>query len=196
MEYTEVLRRRRMVRDYLDEPLPPGAADRILAAALRAPSAGFSQGWGFLALESPTDRDRFWTHVPGAAEGMRRAPLVVVCCSHKDAYLDRYAEADKGWRDRAESRWPAPYWDIDTGMAALLMLLTAVDEGLGACFFGVQPEHLFGLREDFGIPAAFLPIGAVSVGRRPPAPPVAGSGRPERRRPAGEVIHRGRWGRH
>jgi hypothetical protein len=78
-------------------------------------------------------------------------------------------------------------------MAALLMLLTAVDEGLGACFFGVQPEHLFGLREDFGIPAAFLPIGAVSVGRRPPAPPVAGSGRPERRRPAGEVPELERW---
>jgi hypothetical protein len=37
----------------------------------------------------------------------------------------------------SESHWPVPYWDIDAGMAALLMLLTAVD-GLGACFFGVN----------------------------------------------------------
>ena len=34
-----------------------------------------------------------------------------------------------------------PYWDVDTGMASLLMLLTAVDEGLGSLFFGVPPEH-------------------------------------------------------
>ena len=43
-----------MVRDYLDEPLPDGTEERLLAAALRAPSAGLSQGWGFLTL---TDRD-------------------------------------------------------------------------------------------------------------------------------------------
>ncbi len=193
MEFSEVLRRRRMVRDYLDEPLPAGAADQVLAAALRAPSAGFSQGWGFLALEDAGDRERFWEHVPGVAPSLRRAPLIVVCCSHKAAYLERYAEPDKGWTDRDETRWPAPYWDIDTGMAALLMLMQAVDLGLGACFFGVQPERHDGLRAAFGIPPELVPIGAVSVGRRAEEAPVRGSGRPERRRPAGDVIHRGRW---
>ena len=73
---------------------------------------------------------------------MRRAPLLIVPMSDKAAYLDRYAEPDKGWTDRDESRWPVPYWDVDAGMAALLMLLTAVDEGLGACFFGVPPERI------------------------------------------------------
>ncbi|MHB1928301.1 MAG: nitroreductase family protein, partial [Acidimicrobiales bacterium] len=106
MEFSEVLRRRRMVRDYLDEPLPPGATDQILAAARRAPSAGFSQGWGFLALEDAGDRERFWSHVPGVMPGMRCAPLIVLCCSHKAAYLERYAEPDKGWTDRDEGRWP------------------------------------------------------------------------------------------
>ena len=38
-----------------------------------------------------------------------------------------------------------PYWDVDAGMAALLMLLTAVDEGLGACFFGVPPDRVGGV---------------------------------------------------
>ena len=58
---------------------------------------------------------------------MRTAPVIVVPLSCKDIYLDRYAQADKGWTDRDEGRWPVPYWDIDTGMAALLILQTAVD---------------------------------------------------------------------
>ena len=75
---------------------------------------------------------------------MQRAPLLIVALSHRQAYLDRYAEADKGWTDKDEARWPVPYWHIDTGFAALLMLLTVVDEELGACFFGVPPERIAG----------------------------------------------------
>ena len=78
----------------------------------------------------------------GWLEGMRTAPVVIVPLSSKDAYLDRYAQPDKGWTDRDESRWPVPYWHIDTGMAALLILQTAVDEGLGACFFGITPDRV------------------------------------------------------
>ena len=95
---------------------------------------------------------------------MRRAPLLIVPLSDKSAYLDRYAEPDKGWTDRDESRWPVPYWDVDAGMAALLMLLTAVDEGLGACFFGVPPERIDAFRAAFGVPEDYRPVGCVSVG--------------------------------
>jgi len=45
--------------------------------------------------------------------------LLIVPMSDKSAYLDRYAEPDKGWTDRDESRWPVPYWDVDAGMASL-----------------------------------------------------------------------------
>ena len=55
-----------------------------------------------------------------AANPMMTAPVLVVPFSHKDAYLDRYAEPDKGWTDRDEARWPVPYWWVDAGMAALL----------------------------------------------------------------------------
>ena len=56
-----MLRRRRMVRNYdPDRPVPPEVVRRVLDHAIRAPSAGFSQGWGFLVLEEPADRDRFW----------------------------------------------------------------------------------------------------------------------------------------
>lgn len=198
MEFTEVVRRRRMVRNYdPDRPVPPAVIDRLLAHAIRAPSAGFSQGWGFLVLTEPADRARFWaaTSDPAADNrwlaGMRRAPLIVVTHSHKDAYLDRYAEPDKGWTDRDESRWPVPYWHIDTGMAALLILLTVVDEGLGACFFGIPPDRTMGYRSAFEVPEKVCPIGAITVGY--PAPDRRSPSLKRGRRTPDQVVHRGRW---
>ena len=119
---------------------------------------------------------------------MRTAPCVVVPLANKDAYLDRYAEDDKGWTDRDEGRWPIPYWYTDTAMAALLMLLTATDEGLGACFFGIPDAS--GLRTEFGIPDEYTPIGALTIGRRVPDTGLRGSvGRGRRV----DVVHRGGW---
>jgi len=204
MEFQEVVRRRRMVRSFTGEPLPPRVVDRMLANAVRAPSAGFSQGWAFLVLDTPADVARFWesTFPPaeegGGRDGFRwqglfRAPALIVPLSHKQAYLDRYAEADKGWVDKAESRWPVPYWDVDTGMAALLVLLTAVDEGLGALFFGIFPERMAAFREAFGVPEAYVPIGAIAVGWRDPAGDEPSPSLRRGRRADEEVVHRGRW---
>jgi nitroreductase len=198
VEFQEVVRRRRMVRNFTGTPVDQAVRDRILGNALHAPSAGFSQGWAFLVLESADDRDRFWAATGGDSAapdnwlaGMRRAPLIVVALSCKDAYLDRYAEPDKGWTDRDEARWPAPYWHIDTGMAALLMLLTAVDEGLGACFFGIQPEHIAAFRAAFGVPSTYDPIGALAIGER--ADDRRSPSLKRGRRQLDEVVHHGRW---
>ena len=60
MEFADVVRRRKMVRNYTDEPVDPAVVDRALANAVRAPSAGFSQGWGFLVLDTPDDVRRYW----------------------------------------------------------------------------------------------------------------------------------------
>ncbi|MFI6815491.1 nitroreductase family protein [Nonomuraea sp. NPDC050328] len=202
MEFQEVVRRRRMVRDYdPDRPVPEEVRERILANALHAPSAGFSQGWAFLVLDTPADVERFWeTSVESRGDdpwlaGLRRAPLLIIPFSHKQAYLDRYADADKGWTDRDESRWPVPYWDIDTGFASLLMLLTAVDSGLGACFFGIPPgERTTRVKAAFGVPEAYTPIGVISVGYRAQDRPSPSLKRG--RKPVDEVVHRGAWGTH
>jgi nitroreductase len=201
VEFREVVRRRRMIRNYdPDRPVPPDVRDRILHHAVRAPSAGFSQGWAFLVLESPADRDRFWQAATPETDvwqrwltNMRAAPLIIVPHSNKDEYLERYAEADKGWTDRDEARWPVPYWHIDAGMASLLMLLTAVDDGLGACFFGIPPERIPAYRSAFGVPSSFTPIGAVSVGYRA-TDRIAGS-RARGHRPLSDVVHFGDWSR-
>jgi nitroreductase len=199
MEFQEVVRKRRMVRRYADRPVDPAVVDRMLRNAVRAPSAGFSQGWAFLVLDTPRDVARFWasTADEDAAgrwlEGMRTAPVVVVPLSSKAAYLDRYAEADKGWTDREERRWPVPYWHVDAGMAALLMLLTAVDEELGACFFGIPRERVAALRAEFAVPDDFMPVGAVTLGHRVEDTGAAGSPSRRARRPLEEVVHRGGW---
>ncbi|MFL6099865.1 MAG: nitroreductase family protein [Actinomycetales bacterium] len=202
MELSEVIRRRRMVRAYdPDRPVAAAVVDALLHNAVRAPSAGFSQGWDFLVLRSKQDRDRFWTATVDPADedgpddwlrGLLSAPLLVVCLSDKDHYLDRYAEPDKGWTDRDEARWPVPYWDVDTGMAALLMLLTAVDLGLGSCFFGVPPARHGDLRQAFGIPANRTPVGVVSVGYA--APDRRSPSLKRGRRGLEVVAHEGRFG--
>lgn len=182
-----------MVRRYADRPVDPAAVDRMLDNAVRAPNAGFTQGWEFLVLDSPADVARFWAATspePDAAnawlDGMRTAPVVIVPMSDKDAYLARYAEGDKRTPD-----WPVPYWHMDTAMAALLILQTAVDEGLGACFFGVPGARIEAFRSEFGVPAHLKPIGAITVGHR--TEDAGSPGSPARRPRRTDVVHRGRY---
>ena len=190
-----------MVRSYTDEPVDPAIVDRALHNATRAPSAGFSQGWGFLLLDTPEDVRRYWVATTEGIDdpdewlsGMMRAPVVVVPCSSRAAYLGRYAEPDKGWTDQDEARWPVPFWHMDAAMASLLILQTAVDEGLGGCFFGIPPEKVSSVRDAFGIPAAFDPVGAITLGHPSARPGAQGSPSRRRRLDPAEVVHRGTWG--
>ncbi len=198
MEFEEVVRRRRMVRRFRADPVEPAVVERVLRNAARAPSAGFSQGYAFLVFDGREDVERFWTALRGGDREppfdpeVMNAPLIVVPMANKDTYLDRYAEQDKGWTDRDESHWPVPYWYIDTGFAALLMLLTAVDEGLGALFFGLPPDVTGRFRKAFGVPEVYVPIGAVAVGHRTDDP-GRGSADTRARIPLEDLVHRGRW---
>ena len=197
MELAEVLRRRRMCRNFKSDPVPAGVVDRLLARARRAPSAGHTQGWSFLVLEGRDQVDAFWEveSEPDWREtmpGVLKAPLIVVPLCSVRRYLDRYSEPDKVAAGMTEeASWPAPFWVTDVSFATMILLLSVVDEGLGALFFGLRgsPEDL---RAVFGIPPEWQAIGAVAIGwpeddRGPVGSAVRG------RRPADEVVHRGRW---
>ncbi|MCE0537323.1 nitroreductase family protein [Kineosporia rhizophila] len=203
MEFEQVVRARRMVRSYRpDRPVSREVLTRLLDLAVRAPSAGFSQGWDFVVLSTPEQVGRFWaaTTEPDREpdrwlRGMRTAPALILCLSDRDAYLDRYAEPDKGWTDRDEARWPVPYWDVDTGMASMIILLAAVDAGLAGCFFGVPPTRTGTVREAFAIPSERRIVGVISLGH----PPEPGTDRrsPSLRRgrkPIEDVCHDGAFG--
>jgi nitroreductase len=199
MEFAEAVRRRRMIRSYdADRPVARETVSGLLSLAVRAPSAGHTQGWHFLVLDDITSRERFWTVTTDQDEPdpwlvrMRTAPVLVICLSDKTAYLDRYAEPDKGWTDRDEARWPVPYWHIDTGMAAMILLLAATDAGLGACFFGVPGEHWAALRESFAIPPRLAPVGVVSLGH--PAADLRSPSLKRGRRGLADVVSYGTFG--
>ena len=192
MEFQEVVRRRRMVRTFTGEPVPAACLTRILGNAVRGPSAGFSQGQSFLVLTEEADRSKFWEMGGDAiSESAQTAPLVIVPLSCKRVYLERYAQPDKGWTDKDEARWPVPFWHIDTGMAAMLQLLTAVDEGLGAFYFGIIPEQVQPFRDAYGVPPEYEPIGAVAIGydAETEKRDLRSS-----RRPIEELVHYGSWG--
>jgi len=184
-----------------DGAVAPEVVRDLVALAVRAPSAGFSQGWAFLVLDTPSDVHRWWEVTTDPDDlaapddwltGMMRAPVIVVPCSSRTAYLSRYAQPDKGWTDRSTDHWPVPYWDTDVAMAAMVMLLGAEDAGLGALFFGVPVERHDAVREAFGIPQGRRLVGVVALGHE--AERVGGSPSTRRRRPLAEVLHVGRFG--
>ena len=193
-----MIRQRKMVRSFEDRPIPRETVERVLANAQKAPSAGFSQPFQFLVFDGKEEVAHFWDVANPKREGgwpdLFNAPLMIVCCSVKDLALDRYALPDKGWTDRSESHWPVPYWDIDTAMAAMNILLTAVDRGLGALFFGIFRMAEF--KEAFGVPERVTPVGAIAIGyakasdRPSPSLKIVG------RRTADQLIHRAMWGNH
>jgi nitroreductase len=197
MEFRQALRQRRMIRSY-DEarPVPSQAIDAVLAAALRAPTAGFTQGVSLLVLTGETDREAFWGLTAEAdsawLRGMRSAPVLILVWTSEDAYLDRYAESDKGWIDRDPARWSAPYWFVDAGMASMAALLSAVDQGLGACFFGIPVDRIGAVRDAYGVPASQLSVGVISLGY-PRSARITGSPTRRPRKTTSEVIHRGSW---
>jgi nitroreductase len=199
MELQDVVRRRRMVRRYADRALPDGLAEELAAVALRAPSAGFSQGVSLLLLESAAERDRFWLAVEPAGPAttwvntLRTAPLLILFWTNQTTYLDRYAEPDKGWTDRDPARWSAPYWWVDAGMATMLTLLASVDQGLGAGFFGIPADRIEAVRAAFEVPPEELSVGVISVGYPHPDERPSGSPTRRKRRPSFSLVHRGSW---
>jgi nitroreductase len=199
MEFQDVVRRRRMVRDFSDEPVGRPLVEQLVDNATRIPSAGFSQGFAFVVLTDVGQRRLFWETTSGPewrgeseSEVLTRAPVVILPLAHKQAYLDRYALPDKAHTPLSrEEFWPAPYWDIDTGFGVMLILLTAVDLGLGAVFFGIF-QGATALMEALGVPAGYAPIGAIAVGH----PTVGERTKPELatgRRVLDEVVKWERW---
>jgi len=198
--FGDLLRRRRMVRAFQPgRPVAPEVLTRILDAARRAPSAGHTQALDLVVLEGPAQTSGYWDRTfPDLARrrrfawpGLFEAPVLVVPLVSAAAYTARYAEPDKAGTGLAvEAAWSVPYWWVDGGMAVVLLLLAALDEGLGACFMGLF-DHEADLLAHLGVPPDRRALGTVALGH--PAPDRPGASAARRRRPLDEVVHRGRW---
>ena len=201
MEFAELIQSRRMVRAFDGRPVEPEVLEHVLDAARRAPSAGNSQGWAFVVLEGDDTR-KFWdvTLPEDRRETFRwqhllDAPVVILPLASREAYLTRYSEPDKISTGLADpTRWPVPYWQIDTAFATMLLLLAIEDAGLGALFFGVfrNGEKLLA---ELDVPGGYDLIGAVAIGYRREDDDGPGRSAERPRRSLEEIVHRGGWQR-
>lgn len=199
MKFADVVTSRRMVRSFEARPVAREVLDRVLDLARRVPAAGNTQGLDLVVLEG-ADTARYWdATLPIDARatfpwpGLLQAPVLVIPVGSPDAYVSRYSEADKARTGLGAGvdAWSVPYWYVDTAFAAMVTLLAAVDEGLGALFFG-QFEHEDAVKRALGIPDDRRPVGTIAIGH-PTADqrPSRSSQRP--RRSLDEVVHRGGW---
>jgi FMN reductase [NAD(P)H] len=172
-EFRELLQRRRMVRDYLPDPIEREVIERIVGTVRRAPSAGFSQGHRLVVVTEPETR-RELARLAGEDEyvemGLPRwisvAPVHVVVGVREESYHERYRKDDK-LVDGEEIGWPAPYWYVDAGSMFLLLQLAALDEGLGTGIYGVPADVVPALKEVLGMPDDVHFVCVITIGKQP-----------------------------
>jgi nitroreductase len=166
-----------MVRHYAPEPVSHDVVARIVATVRRAPSAGYSQGQRLLVVTDESGRaeiarilgDAGWTAPNDREPWLESAPIHILVCTREDDYHERYRRPDK-LVDGEEIDWPVPYWFVDAGASLMLLLLSAIDEGLGAGLSGVPREAAAELRGAFGIPDDVTVVALVTMGVAAPDP--------------------------
>jgi nitroreductase len=202
MQFRDVLKRRRIVRAYTAEPVPRATLERVAATILRAPSAGFSQGQRFVVVAEDAGKRAIAEAVgeeyyveQGFEPWISGAAAIVVVCTREQDYHDRYQQPDKVDTEGAEIAWPVPYWYVDAGKAAMLLILAAIDEGLATGVFGFPLERIPRIRELLALPDDVTPVEAITLGH--PGEDTASdrvSSRGTRpRKPLDELVHWEHW---
>jgi FMN reductase [NAD(P)H] len=203
MDFSDLLKQRRMVRHYDAEAIPHEIVERIIRTVRRAPSGGFSQGQRLVVVTEADTRARIaellhegeWV-AKGREPWLSVAPVHVVVCTREADYHDRYNEPDKlAVTGGVEIEWPAPFWFVDAGAALMLLLLAAIDEGLAAGVYGVTVPEMPAFKKLLGIPDDVSVVAGVTIGRPKPDPNAsqASSRMSQRRRALDEVVHWERW---
>lgn len=173
MQLAQVIRKRAMCRSYEDRPVPREVLDRIMDLAVRFPSAGHTQPQEFILVTQQDTKDR----LAEAALDQRylaAAPVVIAVVSDTRRSAARYGERGERF-----------YSIVDGAFASMLVMLAAIDQGLGAGFVGAFDDDA--VREVLGLPPPVRPIGLIPIGYC--------AERPSRltRRKKEEIIHRERW---
>jgi FMN reductase [NAD(P)H] len=201
LDLADLLKRRRMVRHYLPDPIPQETIERIVSVVWRAPSGGFSQGHRLVvvtASEARLELARLAGEEEYVALGMEPwisvAPVHLFVGTREESYHERYRQPDK-LRDGEEIGWPAPYWYVDAGAAFMLLQLAALDEGLAAGVFGVLPEQVPAVKQLLGVPDDVHFVCVLTIGRPAPNPHESEqiSRLSQRRLPLDELVRWEHW---
>lgn len=164
MEFLQVLKDRRSIRQYENRPVSREVILKLLDAAEAAPSAGNLRARKYIVIT----RKEMARALAMAAYGQSQvdtAPLLIVVCADVDRSSSRYG--DRG----------SLYSIQDADAATMCLLLAAKDVGLGACWNGAFDDQI--VREALSLEEHILPVAIVSLGwpaERPRAPLRRGIG--------------------
>ena len=163
MDALEAIHTRRSIRKYLDRPVPEELIQKLLAAAMQAPSARNQQPWQFVVIDDHTMLAKIPEFMPNAAMAAH-APLAILVCG------DLGLEKSPG------------YWVVDCAAATQNLLLAARALGLGAVWCGVYPreKRMDGLRQLVGLPKDVNAHSLVVLGYGAEQVPAEDRYRPER----------------
>ena len=191
----EAIDSQRAIRLYRADPVPQELIERVIEAAVRAPSSGNRQKWGFVVVRDPDlklriadyyrsnisarivsnrppEDQRMWDETKYLADHLHEVPVLILACIEDDGRSDDFA--------RGATIYPS----------VQNMLLAARGLGLGSCLTTRHRKHEAEIKEMLGIPenvhiASMLPLGFPADGAKYG---------PTRRRPAAEVTYYDRWG--
>ena len=163
MDTLDAIHTRRSIRTYLDRPVPEELIQKLLAAAMQAPSARNQQPWQFVVIDDRAILAKIPTFMPNAAMA-GKAPLAILVCG------DLNLEESEG------------YWVVDCAAAVENMLLAAHALGLGAVWCGVYPREprMVSLRQLVGLPKNVIAHSLVVLGYGAEQIPAEVRYRPER----------------
>ncbi len=150
-EFDDIIKRRKMIRQYIqDKPIPQEIVDKLIANAHRAPSAGHTQVQEFIIVQDPVIKEKLGEAALNQ-EQVYDAPLLIVVCANTSRSVNRYGKRGREF-----------YSIIDGAFASMLILLTAVNEGIGACFVGAFQDDK--VSEILELPKYVKPIGIIALG--------------------------------
>ena len=139
MDFDDVVKRRKMIREYdLDrQQIPDQIITKLIKNAHRAPSAGHTQVQEFIVVKDASTKKKLRKAAVNQ-EYVERAPLLIVVCSNTSRSV------------------------IDGAFASVLILLSAVNEGIGACFVGAFEDNK--VSEILELPKDVRPTGIICIG--------------------------------
>lgn len=141
---------RTSIRNYDDRPVEKEKVEKLLRAAMAAPTAMNRQPWYFIVVDKRSVLDALSEANPNA-KMLKKAPLAILVCGDMEKAIEG------GGRD---------FWIQDASAATENMLLAAHAMGLGAVWTGAYPaeERVDGLRKMFSLPDNIIPLNIVVIG--------------------------------
>ena len=146
----EVIMTRASVRSFIDQPVEKDKVDKLLKAAMAAPTARNQQPWAFVVVDSREVLDELAETLPHAKMAAQ-APLAIVACGDLTKSLSGIAQE---------------YWIQDTSAAIENLLLAAHAMQLGAVWTGVYPipDRVAEVSRILSLPEHIIPLAVIPIG--------------------------------